>query len=106
MRIYPRLLLSCQFEIVEVGGEVSAVSVGGDGNNFNGVIMLKNEPTQFMFKKLQEGISMPELIKACMEEYPGTPVEEAGPEVLKFLDMLKEKHLLLADPKHGIKVVE
>ena len=104
MKFFPRLLLRCQFEIVEVGDEVTAVSVGGDGNSYNGVILLKNESTRFMFEKLQEGITLPELIKACMDKYTDSPVEEAGPQVLKFLDMLKEQGLLLADTQHGIKV--
>ena len=104
MKFFPRLLLRCQFEIVEVGDEVTAVSVGGDGNDYNGVILLKNESTRFMFEKLQEGITLPELIKACMDKYTDSPVEEAGPQVLKFLDMLKEQGLLMADTQHGIKV--
>lgn len=104
MKFFPRLLLRCQFEIVEVGDEVTAVSVGGDGNDYNGVILLKNESTRFMFEKLQEGITLPELIKACMDKYTDSPVEEAGPQVLKFLDMLKEQGLLMADTQHGINV--
>ena len=104
MKYFPRLLLRCQFEIVEVGDEVSAVSVGGDDNDYNGVILLKNESTRFMFEKLQEGITLPELIKACMDKYTDSHVEEAGPQVLKFLDMLKEQGLLMADTQHGIKV--
>lgn len=104
MKFFPRLLLRCQFEIVEVGDEVSAVGVGGDGNDYNGVILLKNESTRFMFEKLQEGITLPELIKACMDKYTDSPVEEAGPQVLKFLDMLKEQGLLMADTQHGINV--
>ncbi len=104
MKFFPRLLLRCKFEIVEVAGEVSAVSVGGDGNVYSGIILLKNESTRFMFEKLQEGITLPELIKACMDEYSDSPVEEVGPYVIAFLDQLKEKGLLVADTQHGIQV--
>ena len=104
MKYFPRLLLRSQFEIVEVGDEVTAVSVGGDGIDYNGVILLKNESTRFMFEKLQEGITLPELIKACMDKYTDSPVEEVGPQVLAFLDRLNEQRLLWADTQHGIKV--
>ena len=103
MRYYPRLLLSSEFEIVEVGDEVTAVSVG-DHSPYSGVIVLKNESTRFMFEKLQEGITLPELIKACMDKYTDSPVEEVGPQVISFLDQLKEKNLLMADREHGIKI--
>ena len=103
MRFFPRLLLRTQFEIVEVCDKITAVSVG-DNSPYNGVIMLKNETTRFMFEKLQEGITLPELIKACMDQYNDSPVEEVGPQVISFLDQLKEKNLLMADTQHGIKV--
>lgn len=107
MKFFPRLLLRCQFEIVEVGDEVTAVSVGSEnGNNYNGVVVLKNESTRFMFEKLQEGITLPELIKACMDKYTDSPVDEVGPQVLAFLDKLKEEKLLVADTTHGIKVAD
>ena len=103
MIYYPKLLLSCDFEIVEIGDEVTAVSVGGE-NIYSGVIVLKNESTRFMFEKLQEGITLPELIKACMDKYADSPVEEVGPQVISFLDQLKEKGLLAVDQRHGIKI--
>ena len=105
MKYFPRLLLSSKFEIVEIGDGVTAVSVG-DHSPYSGVIVLKNESTRFMFEKLQEGITLPELIKACMDKYTDSPVEEVGPQVLSFLDQLKEKGLLVADTQHGIKVEE
>ena len=103
MRYYPRLLLTSEFEIVEIGDEVTAVSVGDD-SSFKGVIVLKNESTRFMFEKLQEGVTLPELIKACMDKYTDSPVEEVGPQVISFLDQLKEKNLLMADREHGVKI--
>ena len=103
MKFFPRLLLKSQFEIVEIADDVTAVGVGEEENRYNGVILLKNESTRFMFEKLQEGITLPELIKACMDKYSDSTVEEVGPQVIKFLDMLKEKGLLTADMQHGIK---
>ena len=103
MKFFPRLLLRTQFEIVEIGDEVTAVSVG-DNSPYSGVIVLKNESTRFMFEKLQKGITLPELIKACMDKYTDSPVEEVGPQVIAFLEQLREKELLLADTRQGIKV--
>lgn len=103
MRLYPRLFLRSAFEIVEVGDDTVAVSVGDDANAYKGVVSLKNESARFMFEKLQEGITLPELIKVCMDEYADS-VEEVGPKVIEFLNRLRDEGLLAADPKHGIKV--
>lgn len=103
MKLFPKLLLKSKFEIVEVGGEVTAVSIDNGVNDYNGVIQLKNEPARFMFEKLQDGITLPELIKACMDKY-NDPVEEVGPKVMEFLDKLSEQKLLIVDTQHGIKV--
>lgn len=104
MKIYPKLYLANKFEIVEVGDEVTAVSVGGDLNSYNGVIILKNESTRVMFENLQEGISLPELIKVCMDKYTDSTIDEIGPQVIAFLEMLREKNLLVADTEHGVAV--
>ena len=102
MTYYPRLYLNTEFEIVEAFGEVSAVSVGGDKNDYNGVVLLKNETARFMFEKLQEGITLPELIKVCMDKYQAK-VEDVGPNVIAFLDELKAKNLLAVDTTKGVK---
>ena len=103
MTYYPRLYIKNEFEIVEAFGEVSAVSVGGDNNDYNGVVLLKNDSARFMFEKLREGITLPELIKACMDEYQDSPVEEVGPSVIAFLDELKAKGILAVDTTRGVK---
>lgn len=104
MLFFPKISLNQTFEIVEIGDEVTAVSVGGDTTNYSGVVVLKNEATRFMFEKVQAGTTLPELIKACMEKYTDSTVDEIGPQVMKFLDMLKEQHLLAVDPSKGVKV--
>lgn len=106
MKVYPKLMLRCPFEIVEVGGKTTAVSIGGGDFDYNGVIELKNESTRFMFEKLQEGISLPELIKTCMDKYNDSPVEEVGPIVIEFLDKLAAQQLIVADAEHGVAFEE
>lgn len=104
MTFYPRLLLRCEFEVVEIGDEVTAVSVGDESNEYHGVIKLNNDPARFMFEKLQEGISMPELVLACMDRYKDSTVDEIGPNVLAFLDKLRDQGLLVADTTKGFRV--
>ena len=97
MEHYPKLSLKGEFEIVDVGDDVIAVSVGDEGNAFSGVIVLENESTRFLFEKLQAGTSWPELVAACREEYPDSPVEEIEPKISAFLDQLHEKGLVFID---------
>lgn len=106
MKFYPKLSLRCKFEIVEVGDDVSAVSVGGGKNDYNGVIMLKNESTRFLFEKVCEGITFPELIKACSDKYTESTTEEIRAQVVLFLNKLNEERLLVEDKKQGITVEE
>lgn len=99
---FPRMRLRCRFETVQVGDKLMAVGICSDTYSYNGVIELQNDSARFMFEKLQEGISVPELIKACTEKYTDSPVEEVGPKVLAFLDELREQGLLEADSRHGM----
>lgn len=100
MVVYPRLLIRYEFKLVEMNDEWVAVAINESANHFHGMIKLGNKEALFMFKKLQDGISLPELIKACMDEYH-EPVEQVGPVVMDFLDNLKKQELLLADKQHG-----
>lgn len=102
MIIYPEISLRCEFEIVEIGDEVTAVCVGDEKDDYHGVIKLNNESARFMFGKLQEGITLPDLIKACMEEYEGSTVEEVGPKVIEFLDKLGAQNLLAVNKEKGV----
>ena len=104
MKYFPRLSLACPFEIVEMCDEVTAVSMGDKAADYHGVILLKNESTRFMFEQLQAGTTLLELIQACMDKYPDSPVDEVGPQVIKFLDMIREKGILVVDKTRGIKV--
>lgn len=103
MTFYPKLFLRYPFETAEVGGEHVAVAVEEGAEAFHGVIRLENEPAVFMFEKLREGITLPDLIYACMQRYDDSSVEEVGPKVLAFLDSLKEQGLIQADMTQGVK---
>lgn len=103
MRIYPVIMLRYPFEITRVGDECIAVGVEEGADAFHGIIKLENESAVFMMKKLQEGITLPELIAACMNHFEDSKVEDVGPKVMEFLDQLKEKKLLAVDPSRGVK---
>lgn len=106
MTVYPIIKLKYPFSIVKVGGVKQAVPTKEGARAFHGVIRLVNDPAEFMFSKLIEGITLPDLIMACMKRYDASGVEEVGPKVIAFLDQLKEKNLLSIDPTRGIKYDE
>lgn len=87
-----------------VGDNTVAVGIENGSDAFHGVITLGNDSAVFMFKKLQDGISLPELIAACMKEYPDSTVDEVGPNVIEFLNKIQEQGLLLADPNNGFGI--
>lgn len=103
MTFYPVLLLRYPFEITEVNGGKVALGVEDGADAYHGIIKLNNDPAAFMFERLKEGITLPELIKACMDRY-NEPVEEVGPQVMDFLDKMKEQKLIIADTSRGLKV--
>ena len=100
MVFYPKLYLRYPFEITRVGDETIAVPIDDGAEAYHGVIQLNNEPAEFMFTKLKDGITLPELIMECMKHYDDT-VENVGPKVIEFLDRLKEQDLLRADNAKG-----
>ena len=106
MTIYPILKLKYPFHIVTVDGQTQAVPTGGGAQQFHGIILLQSDSARFMFEKLLDGITLPDLIYACLQRYDASTVEEAGPIVLEFLDTLKARHLLVADTSRGVRVNE
>lgn len=102
MQIFPIIKLKYPFELLEIDAETIAVAVGDGAEAFRGVIKLDNDPAVFMFRKLQEGVTLPDLILACMKRYDDCDVEQAGPNVLAFLDQLSEKGLLVQSPEGGL----
>ncbi len=84
-----------EFEIISIGGDNVAVSVGDTEKCFNGFIRLNNDSAVFIFKNLSEEISRDELKKRCMEEYDESSEEEITECIEQFLSALKEKNLIV-----------
>lgn len=97
MIVFPKLSLKYEFEITEVGGDTVAVCLEDGAEAFHGIIKLQNDSAVFMFRKLKDGIALPELIDACIEEY-SEPVEQVGPVVMEFMNMMSGKNLLKSEP--------
>lgn len=98
MTVYPKLLLRYPFEILEMGGETVAVAVEEGAERFHGVIKLKNESAAFIFRHLQQGVNLPDMIYLCLKEYSDSTVEEVGPMVIGFLEELRKEGVLVAEP--------
>ena len=103
MTFYPLLKLKYPFQIVQIGGQTQAVPTKEGSVGFHGIIRLGNDPAIFMFQKLMEGITLPDLMMACVKRYDGSTVEEIGPKVMAFLEGLGKSGLIVADPSRGVR---
>lgn len=94
---YPKIALKYPFELVEIDGETIAVAVEEGADDFHGVIKLQNETAKFMFEKIKEGVTLPDLMFYCIKKYGGTP-DEVGPIALEFLETLRKEGILDIEP--------
>lgn len=76
----------------QVNNEWIVVSIGAESINFNGLIRL-NETGAFLFKILEDNISINELAEALANEYE-VDLEKAEKDCLKFINILKDKKIL------------
>ena len=103
MMVYPTLKLRFPFEVMGMGEGMVAVPVEQGTESFHGIIKLQNESAQIMFRRLQDGITLPELIYVCMEQYPDSTVEEVGPKVIAFLDQMRDAKVLAMSLPEGFQ---
>lgn len=73
------------FILKELDGQVVAIPVGSD---FSGVIKM-NEIAAFLWKKLENGATEQELVKAVLSEYDATE-EQAKTAVANTVELLKK----------------
>lgn len=85
--------LKYNFLINEIAGNFVAVPVGDAMTEFNGMIKL-NDTAAFIFEKLQNDISLDELVEVTATKY-GCPSEEARENVVAIIEGLKAKNLLV-----------
>ncbi|MDO4621468.1 MAG: PqqD family protein [Eubacteriales bacterium] len=83
------------FIIREIAGEYIVIPTGRTVLDFNGLITL-NEIGVLLWKLLQKGTDMDEMIRAVLEEYE---VEEAvaREDILAFIEKLDANHVLIKE---------
>ena len=81
-----------EFVLREIAGDYIIIPVGKTVLEFNGLITV-NEVGVFLWKMLQEEVTMDDLVKAVLSEYE---VEEAvaRADIQEFLDKLTEAGVL------------
>lgn len=81
------------FEMVDMDGDMVAVPVGDDADQFKGLVKL-NKSASEIFILLQEEKSEKEIIDILSERYPDNADEIAG-FVEKYLKRLEDDYLLI-----------
>ena len=87
------------FVLREVSGSYCIVVLGKASKKFNGIISL-NEVGAFIFKNIESGIDVEDIIKKMLEEYdiPGNNDEEkyekASNDVNKFINEMKKAGII------------
>lgn len=84
--------LKYNFIVRNVAGQSVALAVGDDNKKFNGMIKL-NSVGEFIFKLLENEISLDEIISKLTEKYD-VSAEEAKNSVESYLSVLRENELL------------
>lgn len=85
--------LKYNFIINEVAGQMVAVAVGGDVENFNGFLKTNKEGAEVL-ELLKNDISYDELVNAMAEKHPETDLDEVKQFVTEFTDDLKKAGVL------------
>ncbi len=86
MKIKPGYMLR------EVAGCSVVVAIGTDTMDFNGMINL-NETGTFLWKLLEKGSTIEELVDAVLEEYD-IDAETANSDIFLFLNKMREAELI------------
>jgi len=81
-----------QYVLKKIAGKNIVIPVGEEAVNFNGIITL-NETSAFLFEKLQNEITLDELVNLMVTRYD---VEEviARKDIIDFIDVLTKKGLI------------
>ena len=84
--------LRYQFVVQNVSGKPVAVAVGQDNEKFNGMIKL-NTAGELIFNLLANERTQEELLSRFADHF-GVSVETVKPDVLAFVDQLRQNDLL------------
>ena len=87
--------VNSDFILREIAGEHIIIPTGKTVLDFNGLITV-NDVGVFLWKKLQNEISMDELVNAVLKEYD-VPEKVASEDVKDFVDRLIKANILEKD---------
>lgn len=85
--------LKYKFEIMELDGNIIAVPVGENVDDFRGVVRL-NETAAMIFELLTRGASEDQIVDSLYEKYNSSR-DEIASDVQRYLEAFQEKGLLL-----------
>ena len=86
--------LRYKFSMMDMGGEIAAVPVGDNANEFHGMLKL-NEVSADILNQLAEETT-PEKVHAYLcEKYPDSTRDEIGEQLASFLTQLLNEGLLI-----------
>ena len=80
------------FILRKIAGEDIVVPIGGNIANFNGIINL-NESAAFLWRELQQDLSIEELVDKLIKEYEINE-EIASNDVQSFVDILVQNNVI------------
>lgn len=82
------------FILREVAGNYVVIGVEDESIDFNGLITINNEVGVFLWKKLESGTTMEQLLADILAEYD-VDEETAKEDIVNFLKKLDEGKLLV-----------
>ena len=88
--------LRYNFAIMEMDGEIAAVPVGDNCNEFHGMLKI-NDVSAEILRLLSEDTTPEKVLEALLNKYPETTDQEVGEQLADFLNKLIAEGLLI-DP--------
>ena len=87
--------LKYKLSMMDMGGEIAAVPVGENSNEFRGMLKL-NEVSAEILSLLEEETTPVEVHEKLKEKYPDSTDQEIGDHLVSFLNQLVREGLLIA----------
>ena len=86
--------LRYNFAIMEMDGEIAAVPVGDNCNEFHGMLKI-NDVSAEILRLLSEDTTPEKVLEALLNKYPEATDQEVGEQLAAFLNKLIAEGLLI-----------
>ena len=87
--------LKYKFSMMDMGGEIAAVPVGDNANEFHGMLKV-NEIGADILSQLAEETTPEKVHEYLVSKYPDSSEQEIGEQLATFLNQLIAERLLIA----------